>query len=444
MADTSSPTRTLAAGFGAGPLGSTLGSGVVPLLFLFYLTEFVHVPPALAGILLAIPKVSDMLLDPWIGRRTDSWARQAGSRSALLAAAALLLPLLLVLLFIPLDSLPIPLRASIVAVLLVAQSLVLTVFSVAHTALAGDITDTLAGRSTLMASRALGQTLAGVVVSVLAPQLVAAFGSGGIGYLGMAAVLAGVAALSLGLCWLAVRRIPLRAGVEAKAAVPLRIALRGTLRNHGFYCVVLILVLLGTSSAALFAALPYANQHLLKAGPANLSALLTPIFLALLAGVSVAPALARRFAPNLVLAAALVLALAGTVWFAAGPREHGSMIAGGVLFGLSCGVLTVLISTLAMEAATSSSSQGESLGLYLGILFSVEKLGQSLGGIVVGFGLEWVGPLQGTPAPAALQRLGTLFVGVPAVALLAALLALLLFTTLAARGPAQPIKEHQA
>lgn len=444
MADSSLPTRSLTAAFGAGTFGSTLSSGVVPLMFLFYLTEFAHVPPALAGVLLAIPKVSDVLLDPWIGRRTDGWAQRAGSRGALLAASALLLPLLLTLLFIPLDGLALSLRAFLIGVLLVAQSLLLTVFSVAHTALAGDITDTIAGRSTLMAARALGQTFAGLLVSILAPQLVASIGANGASYLGMAGVLACAALLSLGLCWLAVRNIPLRTGMEIKAAVPLRVALMHTLRNRTFYCVVLILVMLGASSTALFAALPYANQHLLKAGPENLSALLTPIFVSLLIGVSVAPALARRFRPNTVLTVALLLAFVGSIWFAAGPRENGTMIAGGLLFGLSCGVLTVLISTLAIEAATSSSSQGESLGLYLGILFSAEKLGQSLGGIAVGFGLEWVGSLQGTPAPAALQRLATLFVGVPAAALLAALLALLALTLLAVRKGTQSNKEYQA
>ncbi|RFP17873.1 MFS transporter [Duganella sp. BJB488] len=441
MADTSLPSRGLRTGFGAGALGATLSSGVVPLLFLFYLTEFAHVPPALAGLLLAIPKFTDVVLDPWLGRWSDRWARRTGSRAALLAANALLLPSMLVLLFIPAGGLPLPLRVSVIGVLLVAQSLIFTVFSVAHTAIASDITDTIAGRSTLMSARALGQTFAGLTVSMLAPQLVGAFGSGAGGYLAMACTLAAASALALGLCWLAVRRTPLAVGVETKAAAPLLTALRSTLRNRAFYCVVLILVLLGTSSTALFAALPYANQHLLQAAPEHLSTLLTPIFVALLVGVAAAPALTRRMRPNVVLAAALSTALAGIVWFAAGPRENTSMIAAGVLFGLSCGMLTVLISTLAMEAATHSSSQGESLGLYLGILFSAEKLGQSLGGIVVGFGLEWVGPLQGTPAPEALRRLGLLFVSAPAAALLAALLVLLPFT--ACTG-AHSIKEHNA
>lgn len=424
MADSPAPTRLLAAGFGAGPLGSTLSAGVVPLLFLFYLTEFAHVPPAMAGVLLAVPKIADLLLDPWIGRCTDAWARSAGSRAALIAASAVLLPVLLVLLFVPVASWALPLRVFFLGLCLIAQSLLLTVFSVAHTAIAGDIASSMAGRSTLMSARALGQTLAGVIVSMLAPQIIAYFGAGADGYFGMAAVLACGALVAMAVCWLAVRGVPLRAGVEAKSAAPLWAALRVTLRNRTFYCIVVILVMLGASSTALFAALPYANQHLLRAGPENLSVLLTPIFLALLVGVASAPWLARRAAPQTVLACALTAALLGVCWFAAGPRSNASMLAGGALFGLACGALTVLISTLAMEAATKSSSQGESLGLYLGILFSAEKLGQSLGGIVVGFGLDWVGPLQGAPVQAALDRLATLFVGIPAATLLAALLAL--------------------
>jgi hypothetical protein len=54
-----------------------------------------------------------------------------------------------------------------------------------------------------------------------------------------------------------------------------------------------------------------------------------------------------------------------------------------------------------------------------------------------------VGSLQGTPAPAALQRLASLFVGVPAAALLAALLALLALM-LAVRKGTQSNKEYQA
>ena len=421
MADVRAPSRGAVAGFGAGAFGSTLSSGVVPLLFLFYLTEFAKVPPAIAGVLLAIPKLADLLFDPWIGRRTDSAARAMGSRSQLIAINALALPVLLLLLFLPVVSLPLSLRLALLGVLLVAQSLMLTVFTVAHTAIASDMCDGMQDRSTLMSSRALGQTIAGLLVTVLAPQIVARFSAFHGGYLGMAAVLAAGAFAALSICWLAVRRVPLRTGVESKGAPSLPKALRATLRNKAFYGVALILVLLGTSSTALFSALPYANKHLLQAGPENLSVLLTPIFLALLLGVTVAPWLARRVRPTVILGGALWLALLGVGWLTAGPRSMPSMVAGGVLFGLACGGLTVLISTLAMETATRSSAQGESLGLYLGILFSAEKLGQSLGGIVVGFGLDWVGPLDAGIAQPSLDRLASLWVVAPASVLVIAL-----------------------
>lgn len=421
MADIRAPSRGAVAGFGAGAFGSTLSSGVVPLLFLFYLTEFAKVPPAIAGVLLAIPKLADLLFDPWIGRRTDSAARAMGSRSQLIAINVLALPVLLLLLFLPVASLPLSLRLALLGVLLVAQSLMLTVFTVAHTAIAGDMRDGMQERSTLMSSRALGQTIAGLLVTVLAPQIVARFSAFHGGYLGMAAVLALGAFVALAICWLMVRRVPLRTGVESKGALSLPKALRATLRNKAFYGVALILVLLGTSSTALFSALPYANKHLLQAGPENLSVLLTPIFLALLLGVTAAPWLARRVQPAALLGGALLLALLGVGWLTAGPRTMPSMVAGGALFGLACGGLTVLISTLAMETATRSSAQGESLGLYLGILFSAEKLGQSLGGIVVGFGLDWVGPLDGGVAQPSLDRLASLWVIAPASVLVIAL-----------------------
>ncbi|MDH0864721.1 MFS transporter [Mitsuaria sp. GD03876] len=427
--------RLMPVGFGAGALGMSLAFGAVPLLFLFYLTEFAKVPPAVAGVLLATPKLADMVLDPWIGRRTDAVARRLGSRGALLALGMAALPLTLVLLFVPLQAVPLPLRIGLLGALLIAQSLLLTVYTVAHTAIAGDIADGIEGRSALMAARAVGQTLAGLTVSVAAPQLVAAFGANQRGYLGMAVVLALASLAALTLCWLSVRRVRISAGVETGKPEHLLRALGGTLRNRAFYCIAGILVLLGLSSTALLSALPYVNKHLLHVGPDNLSLLLTPLFLTVLLGVSSAPWIARRAPAPAILFGALVLALAGIAWLGIGPRSNVSIASGCALFGLASGVLTVMISTLAIESATQFSARGESLGLYLGILFSAEKLGQSLGGVVMGLGLDWVGPLQGEASPLSLSRLEALWIAAPAFTLAAALLLLLPLT---ARLRAQP------
>jgi len=439
MGDARRGSRFVTLGFGAGSLGSSLSYGAVPLLFLFYLTEFARVPPATAGVLLAIPKLADLFLDPWIGRRSDALARSLGSRSGILTLGAIAQAVLLLLLFVPMLGLPLPLRVGLLGLFLVALSLMSTVYTVAHTAIASDIADGIEGRSTLMSSRAIGQTIAGLLVSVLAPQLVAVFGAFQGGYLGMAAVLAAVALVAQALCWTAVRRVPLSMGVESEAAPPLMYAVRKTLRNKAFYCIALILILMGASSTALLSALPYANKHLLHAGAENLSVLLSPLFVSVLLGVAVAPWLARHVRPGPLMAGAMLLALGGIAWIAFGARVNASIVVGCSLFGLALGVLTVMVSTLAIEASTKSSTRGESLGLYLGILFSAEKLGQSLGGIVVGFGLDWVGPLEPGVHPLSLDRLEILWVGAPALGLVAALFVLMPLTS---RLRALPVTGH--
>lgn len=421
--------RLLKLGFGAGALGTSLSFGAVPLLFLFYLTEFAKVPPATAGVLLAIPKLADMVLDPWIGRRTDAAARRMGNRGGLLALGMAVLPAFLVLLFMPLQALPLAVRVGLLALLLVLQSLVLTVYSVAYTALASDIAEGIEGRSSLMSARAMGQTLAGLTVSAAAPQLVAAFGAGQGGYLGMAGVLAAAALVALVACWATVRRVKLAASAQDGQRTHLWQALRGTLKNRAFYCVAGMLVLLGLSSTALMSGVPYVNKHLLHAGPDNLSVLLTPLFLTVLAGIAAAPWMARHARPTVVLGGALLLALAGIAELGLAPRSNGAIATGCAVFGLAAGVLTVMISTLAIESSTHFAKQGESLGLYLGILFTAEKLGQSLGGVVLGFGLDWVGPLQAQPSLQSLSRLEALWIAAPAATLLAALLLLFPLTS---------------
>lgn len=441
MSEASRRSRFVIAGFGAGSLGSALSAGAVPLLFLYYLTEFARIPPATAGILLAIPKVADLILDPWIGRRSDGLARSVGSRSGILNAAAAAEALLLLLLFVPMTALPLPLRVGLLGLLLVALSLTSTVYTVTHTAIAGDLAGGLGGRSTLMSSRAMGQTVAGLLVSVLAPQLVASFQSFHGGYLAMAVALAAMALAAQGIFWAVVRQVPLSAGIESEAAPLLLSAIRKTLRNKAFYCIAFILVLMGTGSTALLSALPYANRHILNAGPQNLSLLLSPLFISLLVGVGAAPWLARRVRPGPLMAGAILLALAGIAGIALGAPVTPWVVAGCVLFGMSVGVLTVMVSTLAIEVSTKFAAPGESLGLYLGILFSAEKLGQSLGGIVVGFGLDWVGPLEPGLQTQSLDRLKILWVGAPACTLAIALLVLLPLTS---RLRTLPAKEAPA
>lgn len=428
MTDAPSRLRAgLVGGYGAGAFGALLGFALVPLLLLYYLTEIAGLPPAWAGVLLALPKVADVVLDPWLGRRSDRVAARTGSRASVLLFSAWVLPLTVVLLFVPLQGLALWLKAGILSVLLIAQSLLTTVFAVAHTALAGDLAPTLHQRGTLMSARAFGSTLAGLVVAALAPGLIALFGDGQRGFFGMGVALAVLSSGLLLLAWRICRGTPMRAGVEAPVPVPVRLlpALRATLGNRAFYTVAAMLILVGVGTGTLLALMPYINEHVLGRGAAQLPALVVPVFAVLLVGVLLAPRLLRRAGPGGALLVALVVAMMGIAVLAGGGRQPLAMSVGAGAFGFGAGLLTVLVMTLATQAASRSSGGGDGMGLYLGVLFSAEKLGASGSVVLAGIGLDWAG-LGEAGAALDLGRLAGLWLWIPMGAMLASLVLLVL------------------
>ena len=87
-------------------LGYALGSiataafGTVPgLLLLFYLTDVLGVAAGLAGVFVFAPKAWDVVLNPWIGSRSDRTTHRWGPRRPWMLAGGLTLPPLFVLVF---------------------------------------------------------------------------------------------------------------------------------------------------------------------------------------------------------------------------------------------------------------------------------------------------------------------------------------------------------
>ncbi|MFD2270896.1 MFS transporter [Undibacterium arcticum] len=360
--------------YGVGAFGALLCFAPIPLLFLYYLTEYAGISPALAGVILAIPKIFDLVLDPWIGRTADRFAQGRGSRVVVLRVCIAILPLSMMLLFMPLPQWPSAALVLFYTALLVVQSYTVTAFSVAHTALAGDLTEEPVVQASLLSARAFGSTLAGLGVSGGAPLLIAASGGGHGGYLVMAIVLGLAAAVGLLWCCHVTRGTPLRsAAVSHHSTVveSLWQGLRATFGNRAFYAIALMLVLIGIGSTSFLSLLPYVNKYLLHAPPERLSALLVPIFLALLAGVAAAPAVFRRLGTMAAMLLALTICIAGVLLVGAAVWRavDAMLIAACAVFGFGGGVMTVLITTTGMQLASAGNPGEGRLGLYLGILF---------------------------------------------------------------------------
>jgi glycoside/pentoside/hexuronide:cation symporter, GPH family len=144
--------RTIA-GYAIGSVG-TGGFGTLPgLMLLYYLTDALAVPAAVAGVVVTGAKVWDVVIDPVIGYGSDRDLARTGSRRRFMTIGALTIPLFFALTF------AVPAGASTVAAslwVLVAFLLAATAFSVfqvPYIALPAEIAPTYDERTRLVSWR---------------------------------------------------------------------------------------------------------------------------------------------------------------------------------------------------------------------------------------------------------------------------------------------------
>ena len=98
MSDTirTSPARPLSrldqAGFGTGGLATGIFITVPGLVLLYYMTDTLGVAAGLAGLVVVVPKLLDLVLTPLAGRLSDRTVSRWGRRRPWMAVGGLLLP----------------------------------------------------------------------------------------------------------------------------------------------------------------------------------------------------------------------------------------------------------------------------------------------------------------------------------------------------------------
>lgn len=190
-------TRAQTAGYAAGSVG-TGGFGTLPgLVLAYYLTDTLGVTAALAAVVVLVPKVWDVVIDPAIGARSDREVSTHGSRHRLMLLGALTLPVG----FIAMFAVPSSFGSGAAALWVVAAFVLATTsfsfFQVPYIAAPADLTSDYTERTRMMAWRVGVLALAILAFGAGAPGVRDALGGGRSGYLVMAVVSALV--LSLGM-----------------------------------------------------------------------------------------------------------------------------------------------------------------------------------------------------------------------------------------------------
>lgn len=271
--------RSVHAWYGSGAVATGVFNTVPGLLLLIYLTDTLAVSPALAGPVVLLPKLVDLLVSPYIGIWSDRTRSSWGPRRPWMLAGALTLPVLFAAMFAgpPLEG---DAAALYVALVFVAAALASSVFQVPHAALPGEITADYHERSTFNAWRTVFVGLALMLGGALAPVLQSAPGDEVAGYRLMGVVMGAVVLASMLGSVIGTRKAP--RPVFPRHTDGLRAHLRAAFAHRHFRVLFPANLLMAAAGGTMVAGVPYVTANVMGE-PAYTSVLMVCVLVPLIA-----------------------------------------------------------------------------------------------------------------------------------------------------------------
>ena len=432
------PERSLSRGvvtrYAIGSIG-TGGFATLPgLVLVFYLTDTLGVTALVAGLVVTAAKVWDVLIDPWIGERSDRARATTGTRRTWMVVGASALPVGFVLTFaVPAGLAP---AASGVWVFLafLATATAFSLFQVPYIALPAELTQDYDGRTRLLTWRVVVLTIAILLFGAGGPEVRSAFADEYVGYL----VMAIVAGLAIGIGMLVATTTAPR-GRPAPDAAPRRSiragyaeGLAALRRSAPFRTLLSAFVLQGLATGLMLAGAQFVATWVLHDPRA-----VTFLFVALIAPAvvfaSVWERVARRvgkergFAYASVVFAVAALALVGMLWAPGAWVYLPVAVAGAAYAGMQSLPMAMLPDVISHDAREHGAGRAGSFG---GVWTAGETAGMALGATLLTLTLavtgyvESVGSAVVEQPPAAVAGIVLSFSVLPAALVALSLLAL--------------------
>jgi glycoside/pentoside/hexuronide:cation symporter, GPH family len=279
-APASDPPRTLdqgtKIGYAAGSLATGTFGTVPGLLLLFYMTDTLAVPAALAGAAVLVPKFWDVFFNPVVGGWSDRTNHRMGPRRPWMLLGTILLPIFFTLLFAVPAGVPPTLCAFIVGGTFLLSAASYALFQVPYVSLPAEMTDDYSERTTVVAYRIVALTVGILLSGALAPVIVKAAGGGNTGYAVMGVVVALFMGISMLISVVGTRRAP-RTAVPSGAA-NLAVAWRAARGNQYFMPLWIAFIVQALATAAMLATIPYLARYIMNNAGAE-----STLFIALVA-----------------------------------------------------------------------------------------------------------------------------------------------------------------
>ncbi len=368
--------------FAGGSLGMGTWVTVPGLLLLYFLTDVLAVAPLVAGLVLLLPKIADVLLHPWVGHLSDTDLARRGHRRLLMAIGCGL-PLAFAALFLVPGGLTGNSAAGWVAVAFIAGNLLFAAYQVPYLSTPADLAIGYHERTRLMGFRMVVLTVGILLSGVLAPMIAGKEDPTRGGYALMGLVL-GAAMLATMLVGIGgVRRLtaaaPSAVTATGHGAAGLR-ALLSALRDPQYRWLVGSYLAMSTTTHLVLAAVPYFAEY--ELGRPGLTTVLVAAFVApALIATPVWVLVARRIGkqPGLLIAqAAFVL---GSLVLALGSAAGLPVLIGAVaVLGIAFAAMQLLPFSMVPDVIRASGADGTTrAGTYTGVWTAAEATGGALG-----------------------------------------------------------------
>ena len=255
--------------WGVGPVGAGTVLMLTGTQFLLYLTDYVAISPAFAGLILFVAKMSDAFTDVAVGLASDAINTRWGRRRPWLLLGTVVTAASCPLMF-HVDGAAAHLRPIAATLSVIIFYTGYSAFYVPHQAMSAEMTQDYHERTSLVSWFYFFGTVSFVTGIAVAPELIGRFGGGIVGFHAMSWII-GVLPLITGLmCLIGTRGAPVRMK-RAGPRTPMKVWIKSMVGNTPLMVLVASKLLHYFSVALLMTGLAYFTLYVLGLGTAGMS-----------------------------------------------------------------------------------------------------------------------------------------------------------------------------
>ena len=378
-------------GFSVGMIGDRIFRDAPALLLLIFMTNYLAIPPALAGLAIFVPKLLIIFVDPLVGTLSDRLNTPWGRRRPLMLVGALLSSAALVLFF------HVPHFASVTAQAVYMSAMVLvgftgySLYSVPYLVMTSEIGENDDDRRRLMAWR-VGFMAVAVTVSAYAGGFAQSVGGGFAGYAVMGWVYGAICLVTMLATVVASAGVPIDEGRASTATIADQVRLLA--HSKRYLRLLLVGFLQKLAEGIGYGSFAYFCIYVVRQPLSGIGLVVMAASVGQIVTQPLWLRASRRWAPTtLYTAGVLGWCLNLVLWLAMRGQSQWWLIPLGLQGGFAAGgflmvTLAMLSNTMAADAAASGQNHE---GVYGGLWLACEKFGFALGALVVGVVIGWFG-----------------------------------------------------